>query len=79
MVGLTIPDEKAAAQANRGERPVTRRRPRSRVIPFCPHCGSDNLRRSRRRWYERLIFRPRMLRCLDCLKRCPEPRKSSDA
>jgi hypothetical protein len=32
----------------------------------CPKCGSTLYRRSRRRWYERLVRRPKMARCLRC-------------
>jgi hypothetical protein len=44
-------------------------RPRS-----CPKCGSTNYHRSRRRWYERLLRRPRMARCSRCRHRFPYPR-----
>jgi len=37
----------------------------------CPKCGSTLFRRSRRRWYERLIRRPKMARCLKCDHRFP--------
>ena len=40
----------------------------------CPKCGSSSYRRSRRRWYERLVRRPRMARCLYCNHRFPYPR-----
>jgi hypothetical protein len=33
---------------------------------LCPKCGSTLYRRSRRRWYERLVRRPKMARCLKC-------------
>jgi DNA-directed RNA polymerase subunit RPC12/RpoP len=39
----------------------------------CPKCGSKVYRRSRRRWYERLIKRPRMARCMQCDRRFPYP------
>jgi len=41
---------------------------------LCPKCGSTLYRRSRRRWYERLMSRPRMARCLKCDHRFPYPR-----
>jgi hypothetical protein len=40
---------------------------------LCPKCGSTIYRRSRRRWWERLIRRPRMARCLKCDHRFPYP------
>ena len=40
---------------------------------LCPKCGSTVYRRSRRRWYERLVRRPRMARCLKCDHRFPYP------
>lgn len=39
--------------------------------PSCPRCGGTLFRRSHRRWYERLIRRPRMARCLKCDHRFP--------
>ena len=40
---------------------------------LCPKCGNSKYRRSRRRWYERLLDRPRMARCLKCTHRFPYP------
>ena len=40
---------------------------------FCPHCGSAKYRRSKRRWYERLVGRPPMARCRVCYRRFPYP------
>ena len=40
---------------------------------LCPKCGSTLYRRSRRRWYERLVKRPKMARCLKCDHRFPYP------
>jgi len=40
---------------------------------LCPKCGSTVYRRSRRRWYERLVKRPKMARCLKCDNRFPYP------
>lgn len=40
----------------------------------CPECGSTLYRRSRRRFFERLLKRPRMARCLRCNHRFPYPR-----
>jgi len=40
---------------------------------YCPKCGSITYRRSRRRWYERMIRRERMARCLKCRHRFPYP------
>jgi hypothetical protein len=39
----------------------------------CPKCASPLYRRSRRRWYERLVKRPKMARCLRCNHRFPFP------
>jgi hypothetical protein len=33
---------------------------------LCPKCGSAIYRRSRRRWYERMLKRPKMARCMKC-------------
>ncbi len=41
---------------------------------MCPRCGSSNYHRSRRRWYERLVGRRRMARCMKCNHRFPYPR-----
>ncbi|MFZ0960424.1 MAG: hypothetical protein WAO35_05925 [Terriglobia bacterium] len=40
----------------------------------CPKCGSAVFRRSHRRWYERLVGRDRMARCMKCDHRFPYPR-----
>lgn len=40
---------------------------------YCPECGSTSYRRSRRRFFERLLKRPRMARCLRCNHRFPYP------
>jgi hypothetical protein len=39
----------------------------------CPKCGNMKYRRSRRRWYERWLDRPKMARCLKCSHRYPHP------
>ena len=39
----------------------------------CPYCSSTDFRRSRRRWYDRLIRRPAMARCRNCRRRFPRP------
>jgi hypothetical protein len=39
----------------------------------CPRCGNMKYRRSRRRWYERWLDRPKMARCLKCSHRYPHP------
>ena len=41
---------------------------------LCPRCGGGVYRRSHRRWYEKLIKRPRMARCMKCQYRFPYPR-----
>ena len=41
---------------------------------LCPKCGSTIYRRSRRRWYERWLSRPKMARCLKCGERFRFPR-----
>jgi hypothetical protein len=41
----------------------------------CPYCGSPKYRRSKRRWYERLVGRPPMARCRVCYRRFPYPRR----
>ena len=40
---------------------------------LCPECGSTIYHRSRRRWYERLLKRPKMARCMKCDHRFPYP------
>jgi hypothetical protein len=39
----------------------------------CPYCRSTEWRRSRRRWYDRLMKRPKMARCRTCRRRFPQP------
>lgn len=41
---------------------------------MCPRCGSANYHHSRRRWYEKLVRRRRMARCMKCNHRFPYPR-----
>jgi len=41
---------------------------------LCPKCGSTVYHRSRRRWYEKMMNRPKMARCLKCDNRFPYPR-----
>jgi hypothetical protein len=40
---------------------------------LCPKCRGAVYRRSRRRWYERLMKRPKMVRCMKCDYRFPYP------
>lgn len=40
---------------------------------LCPKCGSTIFRRSRRRWYEKILKRPKMARCMKCDHRFPYP------
>jgi len=40
---------------------------------LCPKCGGTIFRRSHRRWYERLVGRPKMARCMKCDHRFPYP------
>jgi hypothetical protein len=40
---------------------------------ICTRCGSALYRRSRRRWLERVLNRPKMARCLKCGNRFPYP------
>jgi hypothetical protein len=40
---------------------------------LCPNCASPLFRRSHRRWYERLLNRPKMARCSRCAHRFPYP------
>jgi hypothetical protein len=42
-------------------------------LATCPSCGNTKYRRSRRKWYERWLNRPRMARCLKCAHRYPYP------
>ena len=39
----------------------------------CPFCGAGDFRKSRRRWYDRLMRRPKMARCRSCRRRFPRP------
>jgi hypothetical protein len=39
----------------------------------CPRCGGLQFERTRRRWLERTLKRPRMARCRACRKRFPYP------
>ena len=50
------------------ERNVPRPKRESNV---CPFCGSDDFRRSRRRWFDLMLGRRRMARCRDCRRRFP--------
>lgn len=40
---------------------------------LCPKCGSPIFRRSHRRWYEKLMGRRKMARCMKCDHRFPYP------
>ena len=57
--------EKSVGVAEKVEPPV--------AVPCCPYCGGTHYRRSRRRWWERLMKRPRMARCRRCIRRFPYP------
>jgi hypothetical protein len=39
----------------------------------CPRCGGPEFHRTRRRWLERVLSRPRMARCRACGYRFPIP------
>lgn len=39
----------------------------------CPRCGGPEFHRTRRRWLERVLSRPRMARCRACGHRFPIP------
>jgi DNA-directed RNA polymerase subunit RPC12/RpoP len=39
----------------------------------CPHCGSAEFIRSRRRWYERVLLVSRAYRCHGCGRRFHVP------
>ncbi len=45
--------------------------------PRCPRCDSTAVRRSRRRWYERLLKFPPMARCRKCRTRFRHPSYAS--
>ncbi len=45
----------------------------------CPYCGSERIRRSRRRWFDHLLKRPKMARCRDCRRRFPSPQIPSSS
>jgi hypothetical protein len=47
------------------------------TLGVCPQCGKKDFRRSRRRWWERLIMRGPMVRCRACHTRFPMPRVES--
>lgn len=47
--------------------------------PVCPRCGKSDYRRSRRRWWERLLRRPPMVRCRTCRTRFPIREKTVHA
>lgn len=46
----------------------------------CPHCGSHDLRKVRRYWWQRWLNLPHQYRCQDCTRRLSErqtqPQKS---
>jgi uncharacterized Zn finger protein len=46
-----------------------------RGLRRCPACGSTAYRRSRRTILERILLRPRMVRCSNCRKRFPCPQR----
>jgi hypothetical protein len=43
-------------------------------LPCCPACGSRNFHRTKRTVIERMLLRPRMVRCESCGIRFPRPR-----
>lgn len=65
--------QEPAAQAARSAVAVEEAASEVEDYRLCPKCGSTAYRRSRRRWYEKLIKRPRMARCLRCDHRFPYP------
>jgi hypothetical protein len=64
----------AEGVAYAASKPAAKRKTRPREPGVCPRCGSNDYRRSRRRFLERLIRRPPMARCRVCRKRFPLPR-----
>jgi len=71
------PVERPAELAFVRQQPSPRWAPPAEVVDdyhVCPQCGSSSYRRSRRRWWERMINRPRMARCMKCNHRFPYPR-----
>jgi hypothetical protein len=61
------------------EEPEPKRRHVSRVAGTCPECGKADFRRSRRRWWERLILRGPMVRCRACRTRFPMPQAEEES
>jgi hypothetical protein len=49
-----------------------------KVEGACPECGKSDFRRSRRRWWERLIMRGPMVRCRACHTRFPMPQPTPE-
>ena len=45
-----------------------------RRVLSCPYCGGNRLQRSRRRFFERLRRKGKMMRCHMCWRRFPESR-----
>lgn len=62
VMETVTPEEEANAAAKVHRRRFT-----------CQFCGSGDCRVSRRRFWERLAGKPKMLRCRECRKRFPRP------
>ncbi len=61
-----------AGEEGRGSR--TTADPSDQELSCCPFCGSTAYQRSRRTTLERLLLRPKMARCRNCLKRFTYPK-----
>jgi len=64
---------------NMSRRAKVERRHERKVLGQCPQCGKADFRRSRRRWWERLIMRGPMVRCRACQARFPMPQAAEES
>ena len=55
---------------------LTKAFPKTDISNCCPKCTSPHYRATHRRWYERLMKRPKIARCTDCRHRFPYPSKT---
>ena len=68
-----VPPRNARKSAARSPSPVPFSANNGQILQRCPRCGGREFQRTKRRWHERVFFRPPMARCRSCRNRFPLP------